>query len=554
MYKVISTVFFWVIVSIAGSSQTLPIEDRILNYKIIGFSFPSVKNASCYKLEVAAGRFNSEDSFSNHIILSKTSDKNRVIVKVPDFGRQYTWRVTIASGTTAGTKPGIFHHFSTGIIPWVDTNVAHLRVTVPAEKFRDAYVLLDGTGVMYDMSGDPVWYLPNVDSSVYETREVRDLKLTAQGTITFLLKSGKVAADNVRAMEVGYNGDILWTAPDNGKISGEQTEHYHHEFTRLTNGNYMILGDEYQFWELPVQDSSLISVNNATVIRGKNKLLSQKLQFGTIIEYDKKGHVLWSWKSSDYTRKSDIYERKTPNGLFNIGKVTNPKPNINDMHENAFYFDEKDNAIYVSFRNINRVIKIRYPSADLVDTYGELFTPGTPESGNNLFCGQHNCRLSFDGSLYLYNNSCIAGAGGVTLLRADASEKLRLKKVWEYKCETNAVGTDIRSNERSVKTFGFSGTSAHRQTDVFSQKSIQFDLTSGGSVFEMPDSSIFVSTCIPYNDLFIVNRDKKILWSAYAEKYNKDYKTWSGVSSYRCHIIDSEASFEKLIWANSKGE
>ncbi len=524
-----------------------PAEDRTLNYRIVHFAIKDESpKATVQKMEIAEGRFYNNDSFAAHIVVSGTYDKNNTIFTVPAFGKQYTWRI---QGTGRKSASAPLHHFSTGTCPWIDSNFARFRVSISTAQFKDAYVVLDGTGVIYDMRGEPIWYLPNIDSGAYETREIRDLKPTPQGTLTLLLNNNKPGTANTKAIEVNYDGEVLWTAPDNGTISGEKTEHYHHEFCRLQNGNYMVLGDEYRRWQLPVQDSNLLTAVAAKVSRDDNNLLSQLLEFGNIIEYDKTGKVVWSWRSEEYARQSDLYVRRTPEGLFNIGKTSAPKPNINDMHANAFYFDEKSGVIYVSFRNINRVVKLAYPSGKVLNTFGEGFASGALETGNTLFCCQHSCRISADGNLYLYNNGCSAGAmDKIEILKEDDKENLHLKKVWEYQCISNSKEASASGRAVSLKAMSSPGIPAQRTASrAFSAPAKQVELTSGGGVAELSNGAIFVSMCIPYNDLFIVSREKEIFWRGYAEKYNTTYKTWNGVSSYRCHIIESRAGFEQIV-------
>ena len=57
-----------------------------------------------------------------------------------------------------------------------------------------------------------------------------------------------------------------------------------------------------------------------------------KTKFGTLIEYDEEGNVVWYWKSSDYFATSDL-------AYYTLAK---DEPSI-DVHENSFYFDEKEN-------------------------------------------------------------------------------------------------------------------------------------------------------------------------------------------------------------------
>ena len=485
------------------SAQVFPGEGSKLHYRLINFSAPQLKAGAKCNFEIASGSYGTDDSFKKNVILTIASNDNKTIAEVPSFGAQYTWRTVPANGAPGAAKSEL-HHFSTGIIPNVDTSVTRLRILKNSDQYKDAYVFIDGTRTLYDMNGKPVWYLPAMAGFTKEKlRDLRDLKLSPKGTITFLL--------NQQAYEINYNGDILWKGPNNGIVSGKRAERYHHEFTRLANGHYMVLGDEHVLWKLPPsKDSSLLHDDKVIWDKAK-KTLSQKIDFGTLIEYDEKGRVVWSWKSSAYFKTSDLSHRKTSNGLYDI-----------DTHENSFFFDEKAKVIYVSFRNISRVIKIRYPDGKVLATYGDIYKPGKSSDENRLFCYQHSCKRSKKGYLYLYNNnSCNPGMPPTVLMvKEPASDKEKALKVWEYECNGE------------VK-------SAKNQTgDKYS---------TGGNVVELPDSSLFVSMCSGYSDLFIINMDKEILWHAKPEKWNRDEHIWEGTTLYRASIINTLKDLERLI-------
>lgn len=89
------------------------------------------------------------------------------------------------------------------------------------------------------MNGKPVWYLP---AQLAENNNVRDIKLTRHGTITYVI-------DELGVYETNYNGNIVWQGPNNGVVSKDRLEHYHHEFTRLNNGDYMALAQNFQYWK-----------------------------------------------------------------------------------------------------------------------------------------------------------------------------------------------------------------------------------------------------------------------------------------------------------------
>ena len=471
-------------------AQILPIEGKALHYRLIGYSFPSEQQIINYKLEIAAGNCITEDSFKKNIIKTISAKKNKIIAEVPSFGSQYTWRVIYTGKNSTATKSE-FHHFSTTIVSNIDTTVTRLRIIKPAVKYKDAYVFLDGNRALYDITGNPIWYLPNIEDSFKGNGMLSDIKLSPQGTITFLLKD--------QAYEINYN---------NGAISGETSEHYHHEFTRLNNGHYMVLGNEFRLYSgniSPSIDTGSRMANDDKIKQGNKNPFHPKTEFGTLIEYDAKGNVTWSWKSSDYFIGSDLEYYKPPN-----------RTPVIDVHENSFFFDEKNKTIYISFRNISRIIKIKYPEGTVLNTYGEIYKPGIPEKGNGLFCNQHSCRISQSGNLYLFNNNfCNMGDPSVIMMQEPAPGKGNLKIVWEYKCPVD---------------------------DTYAAK-----FPSGGNAIELPDQSMFVSTGSQYNKLFIVSRDKKLLWSAVPEQNTRGNGKWNSIHQYKACII-SRKELEHLIW------
>ena len=491
---------------VTSSAQVSPKEGSKLHYRIIGFSVPRAENAASYEIEISGCNCYSEDSFNKSILVSAGGKENKIIAEVPSFGSQYTWRVKYVAKNGAKTKSRLYH-FSTTSIPNVDTSNTRLRITKAANKYRDAYVFLDHARTLYDMNGHPVWYLPHLQAFKDENlNDVRDLKLSPYGTITFLIDQ--------RVYEISYNGDILWKGPNNGMVSGKRTEHYHHEFTRLNNGHYMVLGTERVQWKVSATKDSSLLHNEKVTWDSARKELRQEIEFGTVIEYDAMGRVVWSWKSSEYFMKSDLSNRRTADGLFDI-----------DTHENSFFFDEKTKVIYVSFKNISRILKIRFPSGKVLATYGEIYVPGKPFKGNMLFCYQHSCRESQSGDLYLFNNNSCDSGGVPTVLMIHESKTGQEKpeKIWEYICRVE----DMPAKKETAAT------------------------SAGGNVWELPHQSIFVSMCSVYSAVFIIDRDKNILWSAIPEKWNKTQNHWQGTDQYRASIINNRRQFERLIWGET---
>jgi hypothetical protein len=505
MFRIITALFVLSLLPCKVPAQVCPKEGSRLNYRLIGFSFPSIVGATNGCIEVAVGNYNNLDSFSRHITRTFfTGNKSKVIGEVSAFGKTYTWRFVFTLNGTKNRSSGL-HHFSTASIPSVDTQVARLRIIKDATAFKDAYVLLDGSRVLYDMRGKPVWYLALKNDSLDESCLVRDLKITADGTVTFLSDEKK----GTKAREINYEGEVLWHGPDNGSVSGDSAEHYHHEFTKLPNGHYMVMGNQYIPAKIPQRDDQRLTVYYDGK-RNMNDTDNFSVPFGTLIEYDKDGKVVWQWRSAEYFKSSDIQFRNIRNAMF-------------DPHDNAFFFDEKDNKIYISFRNLNRVIKINYPGGTVVNEYGDrYFSDHTEKIG--LFYGQHSCRVTEGGDIYLFNNKvCDTTLPTIVVMKQPLPGKNNLEKKWEYQC--TAAG--VNSNQ---------GT--HNKVSSF------------GNVLKLPDGSFFVSMGSECSKVFIVNHRKETLWSAILEKRNNQENKWDMILQYRASIV-TRKELERLIWRSS---
>jgi len=478
------------------NAQIFPKEESHLNFRLIGFSFPPEKGNAACTLEIAKGHFNNTDSFKKNIIKSINCKTNKIVAEVPAFGCDYTWCTVY---TNKGKKTfSDLHHFAVTSIPEIDTNLRRLSIETAAKKYKDAYVFLDGFRELFDMKGTPIWYLPPVEGAFISPR---DLKITPQGTLTFLF--------NGKAYETNLKGDILWKGPENG--NGDR-DNYHHELTRLNNGHYMVLGNERILLKLSSHDSSLLTLTAYKVIKGDDGNLYQEVEFGDVKEYDEHSNLVWSWGTEKYFESTDIFLCKNEQGLLDI-----------DVHENAFYFDTATKSIYLSFRNISRILKIKYPEGNVLSSYGNTYKPGGgKELGNDLYCDQHCIRKSDSGYLYLFNNNDCNMPNPPKIIIAKEPEEPgnKLKKIWEYECNPMHAGVTKRAKIKPA-----------------------------GNVTELPDHSIFAQMSWGYSSVFIINRNKQILWSAYPEIWNPTEQKWDVLLyQYRASIITDPKQLEQMVW------
>ncbi len=493
-----------------AGGQVFPANGSLLNYRVVGFSFPGAKNVR-YKLEIASGDQETVKAFNDNIINSVLCLRNRSIVTVPQFGVSYTWRVVYMDKSGKPIRTTGLNHFATGYPPSVDTTLNRLRVIEPAVQHKDAYVFVDATGVLYDMSGHPVWYLPE-HTGQGDFSQIRDLKKSAFGTITFLKGS--------RIYEISYDAQILWEKPGNSSVDKKLdtiNNLYHHEISRLANGHYMVMGSETLLCKFPDREDSTF-----VIFTGNAKALAPhsygKVPFGTIVEFDKEGKILWSWETAKYVMQSDLIYNETRNSLA-------------DLHDNSFFFDEKNKTVYVSFKGVSRVIKIKYPGGEVLNAYGIKYGNNSnlknvldmQENRYLLFCGQHACRRSAGGELYLFDNGCNLQAPSHIAFFEEPKSGDTLKKTWEYVCRTDDLGQEIGVQTNS----------------------------GGGNVMELPDGSVFASMGYQCNKVFIINRKKEVLWSAVSEKWDAAGANWKVIPSYRSSIISAE-QLKKMIWQSQK--
>lgn len=502
MIKSLRNLFFVTILSQQLFAQVLPADNTILNYRLAGFSITENTKAVAYLFQVAQGNLIDEKQFGQKVIVKQKSNVARAVIILPAFGASYTWRVCYLDKSGKEISKSALHHFATGIIPAVDTNLNGVFVSTKAIHHKDMLLLVDGILAIYDMDGNPVWYMPEMPDLYKRNIELRDFKPTADGTFTFLNSSG--------AYEVDYNGKLLWSAPNDGKVSNDNTEYYHHELTKLANKHYMVAGAEVIERAIPASPDIFFLPGDSTVIKKDDGKYYKKIVCGTLIEYDAQGNVVWSWRSSAHFDDKDYFRPKKALKL----------PFDSKTYLNGFEFDEQHKLIYLSFKNINRIVKVEYPSGKVISSYGEVVNSDLSIQPNSPFYGQHSCRVDMKtNNLYLYNNNCndfeefsasnMDDRGKIishiSIYRQPAGDKGMLEKVWDFPCELSGqAGRPVVS-------------------------------TKGGSVSMLDDNCMLVNMGT-LNHMMIINKDKKLVWDA--SPYITDA---AGVKTamvpYRCNYI-----------------
>lgn len=485
------------------SGQHFPGEGDVVNYRLVGFSVPEDTKAEKYLFEVSEYYVTDKGKTTIKNTIKQVSDSNRTIILLPFFDTEYEWTVNSLNkkGKIISTSPP--HHFRTGKYPTIDSTQYRVKIIDSAHHHDDIYIVLDFVSVIYDLKGNPVWYLPDIQLVKDKDLQMRDLKPTKDGTFT--------ATTNFGAFELNYNGKLLWKAPNDGKVNGDTMEYYHHEFTKLNNGNYMAASLEYVMRKLP--DWVKVQPDQITtgMLEKRADGYYKKITAGNLIEYNSKKEVVWSWRSVDHFTNEDFFRKRVLNGINT------------DMHLNAFDFDEEENVIYMSFRNTNEIVKIEYPSGKILNRYGEIWINDSTLSDDRLFYGQHCVRKNKDGHLYLFNNN-----SNPAVLQPGAERKKAVSQISVFK-ETNT-----KTGLNKVWEFACN-------IDTFADK----HGGAGGSVAVLDDGCILASMGSA-SRVFIVSKDKKVVWNVIPQSGDPN-KNWYPLGQYRASVIKRK-DLEKFIF------
>lgn len=450
---------------VSAKDRLHPAPDQSLHYRLIGFSFPEQRKADAYKLEVF--EYNAKGEYTRPLLTKRESD-NHIIATLPSFGKKYTWHVKYLKKDKVFDS-SLRYSFTVAHNPFYNSDTARVQVIDSAKKYKDLLLFFDNTRSLHNMAGEAVWFLPEIKGvSDAPAGKIRDLKLTHDGTITFLTEK------NVH--EIDYDGNVLWSGPNDGKVSGDTVEQYHHQITKLSNGHYMTIGNKL------IDPGTLESGASTNAEAGQGN----KLPCGTIIEYEPDNEIAWLWNSCDHLKQGDP-----------------------TTHFNSFYFDEKNKVVYTSYRNISRVVKAAYPSGKVLALYGH--NPGKDDDikGDDMFYSLHNVGISSDGHLQMFNNSFKMltatpkendkRISTVLIMKEPAGPEDSLQKVWEFASNLDTFAIHISSG--------------------------------GGSVYELDKGDYLVCMGLPGRN-FIVSANKQVLWNVVTHQKNKEGK-WEILAGYR---------------------
>jgi len=443
-------------ISIAGLVK--PVNGSTLNYIHVLFEWEQESGASSYNLQVFQD--------NNLIIDIMVSSLNFIADENIDWGNSYSWKVrpnntdnwlgpyTFTTGSTISNVEVIIHNenlYSTGL-------------TIFSSFFSNYSAIID-------QEGNEIWNTGQSDIIYYNT----DYNGKFFGSW-----SNNMPINYLPGIEFNLDGGFIWEEPND--------EFLHHDLIKLPNGNYMGIVDTTKFGPIPLGSwTGLCQLYGywADGVTEEIPWIGNK-----IIEWNSDTEVVWSWSVFDHFSMDDY-----DSGLWeNFCGVENE---YDWTHINAIIFNEAESALYISIRHLSRIIKIDYPSGNIIWDMGHYMPSGDVDMGHDLgFSWQHGLQILTNGNIVTLDNgnrseifldTDFETSRGIEIGIEENNGEYSAEIVWEYSLPANLFGAasgnvqKLENGNYLITTAGGGGTVLEITTEdeIVWQANLNLSLPSG---------------------------------------------------------------------------
>ena len=416
--------YIYLIIVSLSIPNIAPIDESNLNYTHVLFEWMQIEGADSYEIQI------SDDTNFTNILTSVTSESLIYIEKnVIDWSSQYYWRVRgINSQSNFNSDWSETFSFST----------TQKRSDASSEFYsQDDYnegitifsSFLDYFSAAIDQDGNELWNTGDTNL-VYYTNNYGQL----YGT------QFSANDSDLPGVKFSLGSEILWS--DTGEA------YVHHDFFELPNGNFMGLDEHIENGPIPT-DIDFITLLTLQALGYTADGITNEFPWvgDKIIEWNEDGDIIWSWNAFDHLSHPQDYDM--------IGgswaEVVSNGGKFDWTHANALWFSQNESAIYISSRNLSRIIKINYPSGDIVWQMGLDMPSGDVGCGIDLnFSFQHSLEVLENGNILFLDNgnlSTVLYNADYPTTRAfevavsDTNEGCNVTTIWEYALPQELFGS-----------------------------------------------------------------------------------------------------------------
>ena len=376
------------LVSIMFSQDFRPSNLSTLSKTQILFNWPQVPNADSYVLTITDLSTGLSDTIIDSFRLSIYSDLT--------WGKSYRWQVC---GNNEDNLIFCFDslYFSIADLPNNFPNNISL-IELNENEYTPGLNLIDfrdiGFSAALDKNGEPIWF-----SDVDENVKFCVIQMFPNGNIGGTGWEGQFYNSGY---EVELNGEIIFDTPIDG---------LHHDFIKTSTETYFGL---FKIFATLPSPPECAGCEDMILWRGDK-----------VIEFDQDGNTIWEWNMFDHIpiEEYNPYDASHWNGTY-----------LDWSHTNSVHYDELENTIYLSIRNISRIIKIDYESGEIIWSMGDqnfMLDPDFPDEINNS--RQHNAIKIENGNILFFDNGAHKSPQYSRCVEVEINEETpSAVVVWEY--------------------------------------------------------------------------------------------------------------------------
>ncbi len=349
------------LISLMFNQDFLPINNQTLNYTQIFFKWPQINNAESYQLY-----FDNQTEYE--------TINNSIIIDSFDWNNQYSWSVCGIDQSNNIIECYENMIFNTIELPLdYPANVNILEIN--ESEYLSGVTLLDyeslGFSVVLNKNGHPIWV---ADKSNFNNSKI--------WSTHFLLNGNIVGFGPGKGYELNLDSDLIFQTDESFEI--------HHQFYKTKNDSYFFIDAEVQYHPCPDE----CEPEYPEII---------PWQGDKFIEIDSLGNIIWEWSTFDYLTLNEYNPYWVERYMVQWDFGGNP--NFDWTHSNSVYFDEDEEVVYISIRNLSRIVAIDYNTKEILWHIGDSDFMEEIFFNNDFgFSHQHSAQITNDKNIIFFDN------------------------------------------------------------------------------------------------------------------------------------------------------
>ena len=359
----------------------LPVDGQSLNYTQIFFRWPQIIGSDSYEITIHHNMdFSIYSSQNNSIILDDFS-----------WGEEYSWEACGLDEFNNSIDCYAQHNFNINVLPLNypgDVNV----ITYNEVLSNPGITILDYESLNFsaalNINGEAIWF---ADRTNFPLSKI---------IVTGFSKNGNFMGYGTFGYEFNLDSEIIFQTPHS----------VHHSIIKSNNETYFSIGGNQETHLCPEPQ-----------LCGDGDMIWKGDSF---IEVDFQGEILWEWDAFDYL-SLDEYNSQW------IGYPTSEQ--IDWTHSNSVFFDDANNIVYVSMRNLSRITAIDYTTKEIIWNLGDSgFMDEVFFTEDFGFSHQHSAQITDEGNLLFFDNGRDNNPELSRCLEIEFNDNEDPELVWEY--------------------------------------------------------------------------------------------------------------------------